>query len=213
MTTPEATVLVVDDDPKVRESLSLMLSGAAFHVETYPSAEAFLDAYDGSSSVPRCLLLDIAMPGISGLDLQQTLADRGIELSIIMISGCADVPMAVRAMSAGALDLLEKPFSRQTLLAQVHAAIDRDAQRQRQAGRVKELMARKAKLSSRQREVFELLLAGQHSKQIANKLGIGEKTVAKHRAAVLETMQVDSVVHLVRLFAEIELPEGPRPST
>ena len=123
-------------------------------------------------------------------------------MPIIMISGCADIPMAVQAMSAGAMDFLEKPFSRQTLLARIQEAIDRDAKQRQQAARSAELAARVEKLSARQREVLDLLVAGKHSKQIAGELDIGEKTVAKHRACVLEKMQVDSVVELVRLMAE-----------
>ena len=202
MTTSTPTVYIVDDDAQVCESLSLMVRSAGLSADTYLSAEAFLDGYDGATKSPRCMVLDVRMPGISGLGLQQMLAARGDEMSIIMISGCADIPMAVQAMSAGALDFLEKPFSRQTLLARIHSAIDCDAQRQRQAVRKTELMARLERLSSRQREVLDLLVAGKHSKQIASELGIGEKTVAKHRAGVLEKMQVDSVVALVRLMVD-----------
>jgi two-component system, LuxR family, response regulator FixJ len=205
MTTSTPTVFIVDDDPQVCESLSLMVRSAGLNADTYLSAEAFLDGYDGAPRSPRCMVLDVRMPGISGLGLQQMLAARGDDMSIIMISGCADIPMAVQAMSAGALDFLEKPFSRQTLLARIHSAIDRDAQRQRQSVHKSELMARLERLSTRQREVLDLLVAGKHSKQIAGELGIGEKTVAKHRAGVLEKMQVDSVVGLVRLMADANL--------
>ena len=205
MTTSTPTVYIVDDDPQVCESLSLMVRSAGLNADTYPSAEAFLDGYDGAPRSPRCMVLDVRMPGISGLGLQQMLAARGEDMSIIMISGCADIPMAVQAMSAGALDFLEKPFSRQTLLARIHSAIDRDAQRQRRSVHKSELMARLERLSARQREVLDLLVAGKHSKQIAGELGIGEKTVAKHRAGVLEKMQVDSVVGLVRLMADANL--------
>jgi FixJ family two-component response regulator len=121
-----------------------------------------------------------------------------------MISGQADIPTAVQAMSAGAFDFLEKPFSRRTLLARIQEAIDRDVQQQHHTVRTAEMTARIEKLSARQREVFNLLVAGRHSKQIASELGIGEKTVAKHRAGVLEKMQVDNVVELVRLMAEAE---------
>ena len=202
MTAPTPTVFIVDDDPKVGESLSLMVRSVGLNVETYLSAEAFLDSYDGTPRSPKCMLLDVRMPGISGLGLQQMLAARGMEMSIIMISGCADIPTAVQAMSAGALDFLEKPFDRQTLLSRIQAAIDHDAQRQRHSGQKAELAARVEKLSTRQREVFDLLMAGRHSKQIASALGIGEKTVAKHRAAVLDKMQVDNSVKLIRLFAD-----------
>lgn len=202
MSSANPTVYIVDDDPQVCESLSLMVRSMGLNAETYPSAEAFLDESDNVPNSPKCMVLDVRMPGLSGLGLQQTLSAQGKGMPIIMISGCADIPMAVQAMSAGALDFLEKPFSRRTLLARIQEAIDRDAQRQRQTAHSAELTARLERLSGRQREVFDLLVAGRHSKQIASELGIGEKTVAKHRASVLEKMQADNVVELVRLMAE-----------
>jgi two-component system, LuxR family, response regulator FixJ len=201
MTSATPTVYIVDDDPQVCESLSLLVHSAGLNAETYLSAESFLDGFHGDSDSPKCMVLDVRMPGLSGLGLQQALSAQGKGMPIIMISGCADIPMAVQAMSAGALDFLEKPFSRRALLARIQEAIDRDAQRQRQTARSEEVAARVEKLSARQREVFDLLVAGKHSKQIAGELGIGEKTVAKHRAAVLDKMQVDGVVELVRLMA------------
>jgi two-component system, LuxR family, response regulator FixJ len=194
------TVYVVDDDPQVCESLSLLIRGMDLRVEAYSSAESFLDSLRDPAAGPRCLVLDVCMPGLSGLGLQQALAEQGKTMPIIMISGCAEIPMAVQAMSAGAIDFLEKPFSRQTLVLRIRDALDLDMRRQRQSHRTAELAARVAKLSSRQREVLNLLVAGKHAKQIASELGIGEKTVAKHRAGVLERMQVDSVVELVRLM-------------
>ena len=205
MTASNATVCIVDDDPKVCESLSLMVSSAGFNVEAYSSAEAFLDRHNGNLRSPTCIVLDVRMPGLSGLGLQQRLATLGRDIPIIMISGCADIPMAVQAISAGALDFLEKPFDRQTLLSRIRAAIDHDAKRQHQSGRKTELAARLQKLSTRQRQVLDLLVAGRSSKQIASELGIGEKTAAKHRAGVLEKMQVDNVVELARLLVDTTL--------
>ena len=202
MSTANPTVYIVDDDPQVCESLSLMVRSMGLNVETYLSAEAFLDESDKVAASPKCMVLDVRMPGLSGLGLQQTLSAQGKGMPVIMISGCADIPMAVQAMSAGALDFLEKPFSRRALLARIQEAIDQDAQRQRQNAHSTELTSRLERLSGRQREVFDLLVAGRHSKQIAGELGIGEKTVAKHRASVLDKMQVDNVVELVRLMAE-----------
>ncbi|MCE5303229.1 MAG: response regulator [Planctomycetaceae bacterium] len=196
------TVFVVDDDPQVCESLTLMIRSMGFNVETYPSAEAFLDGCQESSNAPRCLVLDVRMPGLSGLGLQQLLTNQGRSMPTIMISGCADIPMAVQAMSAGAIDFLEKPFNRRTLLSRIQDAVDRDAQRQRANARSADLANRLNRLSTRQREVLDLLVAGKHSKQIAAELGIGEKTVAKHRAGVFEKMEVDNVVEIVRLMAE-----------
>lgn len=198
-TTP--TVLIVDDDPQVCESLSLMVRGAGLNARTYLSAEEFLDKSHDLPSSPHCMVLDVRMPGISGLGLQQLLTAQHRSMPIIMISGCADIPTAVQAMSAGALDFIEKPFSRRTVLSRIQEAIDKDANSRRHTAQHTELMGRLERLSARQREVLDLLVAGKHSKQIATELSIGEKTVAKHRAAVLEKMQVDSVVELVRLLA------------
>ena len=194
------TVYIVDDDPQVCESLSLMVRSTGLNVETYLSAEAFLDSFHDTSSAPKCMVLDVRMPGLSGLGLQQTLSAGGKRMPIIMISGCADIPMAVQAMRAGALDFLEKPFNRRVLLTRIREAIDHDAKRQHQTARSAELAARLETLSARQREVLDLLVAGKHSKQIAGELGIGEKTVAKHRAGVIEKMQVDNIIELVHLM-------------
>lgn len=202
MVSATPTVYVVDDDPQVCESLSLMLRGVGIEPRTFQSAEAFLDGCRDVPGVPKCLVLDVRMPGLSGLGLQQTLAAQGRSMPIIMISGCADIPMAVQAMSQGAMDFLEKPFSRRALLGRVQEAIDRDARDQRQSSRRTEVADRMETLSARQREVLNLLVAGKHSKQIASELDIGEKTVAKHRAGVLQKMHVDSVVELVRLMVE-----------
>jgi len=204
MTSATPTVYIVDDDPQACESLSLMVRSVGLNAEAYMSAEAYLDGRRDLPSFPRCMVLDVRMPGLSGLGLQQMLAADGREMPIIMISGCADIPMAVQAMNNGALDFLEKPFSRRALLARIQEAIDLDAKKHLRDLHKAEIMARLEKLSARQSEVLELLVAGKHSKQIANELGIGEKTVAKHRSGVLEKMQVDSVVELVRLMAEID---------
>jgi FixJ family two-component response regulator len=168
----------------------------------YPSAEAFLDGCSDPSNSPKCMVLDVCLSGLSGVGLQQMLVGNGEGMPIIMISGCADVPMAVQAMRAGALDFLEKPISSQTLSVRIREGIDHDVCQHREANRKTELVRHVERLSSRQREVFDLLVAGESSKQIARELNIGEKTVAKHRAAVLEKMQVDSVVELVRLFVD-----------
>jgi FixJ family two-component response regulator len=202
MTTATPQVFVVDDDPQVCESLSLMVRSVGLEAKTYPSAEAFLDGCQETPGAPHCMVLDVRMPGLSGLGLQKMLAAGKRNMPIIMISGCADIPMAVQAMSAGAVDFLEKPFSRQAMLTRIQEALDQDARRQRRSARSAEVAGHIEKLSARQREVLDLLIAGKHAKQIASDLGIGEKTVAKHRAAVLEKMQVDNVVELVRLMSE-----------
>jgi len=205
MGTATPTVFIVDDDPQVCESLSLMVNSVGFEARTYTSAEAFLDDSHDMPSSPKCMVLDVRMPGLSGLGLQQMLAAKSPKMPIIMISGCADIPMAVQGMIAGALDFLEKPFNSRALLGRIQKAIDQDVNARHQYVRNAEVEARADKLSPRQREVLKLLVAGKHSKQIAGDLGIGEKTVAKHRASVLEKMQVDNVVELVWLMAEARL--------
>ena len=205
MPAEKPTVYIVDDDPDFRESMTLMVRNMGLSAAAYPSAEAFLDGYSDPPDSPKCMVLDVRMSGLSGLGLQQMLANDGKGMPIIVISGCADIPMVVQAMRAGALDFLEKPVSCQTLSVRIHEAIDHDVRQHREANHKTELVRRVERLSARQREVFDLLVAGEHSKQIARQLGIGEKTVAKHRAVVLEKMQVDSVVGLVRLFADANL--------
>ncbi|MBN1394247.1 MAG: response regulator transcription factor [Pirellulales bacterium] len=192
------TVYVVDDDPQVCESLSLMVRSIGYQARTFLSAEAFLDGCHDLPGAPRCLVLDVRMPGLDGLGLQRTLVQRGRPMPIIMISGCADIPMAVQAMGAGAIDFLEKPFTRMTILDRIQKALELDADSQQQFFRKAEMSERIERLSPRQREVLDLLVAGKHSKQIATELGIGEKTVAKHRTGVLEKMEAESVVDLVR---------------
>jgi FixJ family two-component response regulator len=208
MSVENPTVYVIDDDPELRESLTLMIDSMGLDVEAYPSAEAFLDGFQNGSDAPKCMVLDVRMPGLSGLGLQQMLAAEGRGIPIIMISGCADIPMAVKAMRAGAVDFLEKPISSQTLSTRIREAIDQYVRHERESIRKSELARHIDRLSSRQREVLDLLVTGERSKQIARQLGIGEKTVAKHRATVLEKMQVDNVVELVRLFTGATLPHG-----
>jgi FixJ family two-component response regulator len=206
-------VYVVEDDPDVRESLALAIRATGFDVDAYGSAESFLDHYHDCPDVPKCLVLDIHMPGLSGLGLQRMLAAEGRSIPTIMISGCADISTAVKAMSAGALDFLEKPVNLQILSARIREAIDCYVRRQRQVGHKTELARQMEKLSARQREVLNLLMAGGRCKQIARTLGIGEKTVAKHRATVLEKMQVDNVVELVRLFVDTDLAGALGPTS
>jgi FixJ family two-component response regulator len=202
MPNKDPTVYIVDGDPHFRESVSTTVRCMGLSAVAYPSAEAFLDGYSPSSDSPKCMVLDVCLSGLSGLGLQQMLASQGKGMPIIMISGCADISMAVQAMRAGALDFLEKPISSQTLSGRIREGIDHDVCQHRDAGHKSELARHVERLSTRQREVFDLLVAGESSKQIARQLDIGEKTVAKHRATILGKMQVDSVVELVRLFAD-----------
>ncbi len=194
---PQPAVFVVDDDRAVRESLRWLLESVGLHAETFAGADEFLDRYE--PHMPGCLIVDVRLPGMSGLDLQQALTDHGIHLPVIVITGHGDVPVAVRAMKAGAIDFIEKPFNDQTLLDRVHDAIDLDA-RQR-AARVAEmqLRARMDRLSPREREVMGMVVAGKLNKDIAKALGLSHKTVEVHRAHVMEKMEADSVAMLVRM--------------
>jgi len=192
-------IFVVDDDPSVRRSLTRLLTSAGYTVEAFASAGEFLarERYTG----PCCLVLDMRMPGLTGLELQETLAAAGRRLSIVFVTGHVDVPMSVRAMKRGAADLLTKPFDDKDLLAAIQRAVAKDAQDLGEEARVAELRERVARLSPREAQVFALVVTGMLNKQIAAALRIGEKTVKVHRARVMQKMRAGSVAELVR-FAD-----------
>jgi FixJ family two-component response regulator len=192
-----ATVFVVDDDPSIRRALTRLLRSVGLAVDAYAGAQEFLDAYDPAR--PGCLVLDVRMPHISGLELQQALAQRAVELPIIFITGHGDVPMSVRAMRAGAIDFLPKPFHDQDLLDAIQRAIARDAElRAARAVRV-DVLRRVELLTPREREVLVLVTAGKMNKEIAAQLGASEKTIKVHRARVMKKMGAESVAELVVL--------------
>ncbi len=191
------TVFVVDDDPSIRRALTRLIQSVGLAVESFGSAQDFLQACDGER--PGCLVLDIRMPQLSGLDLQQMLASRGIDLPIIFITGHGDVPTSVRAMKAGALDLIQKPFQDQELLDAIQRAIARDIELRKRRAEHASAAQRAALLTPREREVFALVVAGMMNKEIAVRLGISEKTIKVHRARVMEKMQARSVAELVVL--------------
>jgi two-component system, LuxR family, response regulator FixJ len=192
-----ATVFVVDDDPAIRESLRWLIESVGLNVKVFPTAQEFLEGYDPST--PGCVVLDIRMPGMSGLDLQNELATREIPVPIIIITGHAEVPVAVRALKAGAMDFIEKPFSDQLLLDRIRRAIEVDAQSRRVRSEQAEVAARLGQLTPREREVMDLVIAGKANKVIASELGLSPKTVEVHRAHVMKKMQVASLADLVRL--------------
>ena len=195
---PSPTVFIVDDYPPVRKAISRLLRSAGFLVTAFASAEEFLAQYN--SEVCGCLVLDVAMPTLSGLELQDILTKTGSLLPIIFLSGSADIPKSVQAMKRGASDFLTKPVNDEELLAAVRAAIEKDrALRQKQA-EVSETRARLATLTPREREVLEYVVAGKLNKQIASDLGTVEQTVKVHRAHVMQKMRVQSVAELVRLI-------------
>lgn len=211
-TSSQPVVFVVDDDKAVRKTLSLMLKSIGMTVETYPSATAFLDAYRPSR--PGCLILDVRMPGITGTELQEMLAQRQIDIPIIIITGHGDVRMAVRAVRKGAVDFIEKPFDDHLLLNRVQEAIHLDARRRHEKKQRAEVEALLARLTPREHEVMDLLAAGMANKEIAFQLGLSRKTVDIHRAHVMMKLGIDSLTELVRMqvildkTASSSLPPG-----
>ena len=190
-------VFLVDDEPSVRRSLARLLASAGFVVEAFASAREFLARapYAG----PCCLVLDVRMPGLSGLELQETLAAAGRRMSIVFVTGHVDVPMSVRAMKRGAADLLTKPVDDKVLLAAIQRALAKDVADLGEEARVADVRKRVKLLSPRETEVFALVVTGMLNKQIASALGISEKTIKVHRARVMEKMRARSVAELVRL--------------
>jgi FixJ family two-component response regulator len=190
-------VFVVDDDPSVRKSLTRLLASAGYAVEAFASAREFLarERY----AAPCCLVLDVRMPGFTGLDLQEALAGAGHRMSIVFITGHGEVPMSVKAMKGGAVDFLTKPVDDKDLLEAIQRAVAKDVQDLGAEARVREIQERVKMLTRRETEVFALVVTGLLNKQIAWALGIGEKTVKVHRARVMEKMRAGSVAELVRL--------------
>jgi len=190
-------VFIVDDDEAICESLRLLIEDIGLEVRTFPGAQQFLSQYEPSQS--GCLVLDVRMSGMSGLELQSRLRELGLEIPTILITGHADVPMAVEAMKGGAVDFIEKPFRDQVLLDGIQKAIALDAAIRRRRKETHNVQSRIRLLTQREREVMDRLVAGKTNKSIALELGISQKTVDFHRANVLEKIGVDSVVELVRL--------------
>ncbi len=193
-------VFLVDDDASVRKSLVRLVKTAGYEAEPFASVREFLARapYDG----PCCLVLDVRMPGLTGLDLQEALRVEGQRLSIVFITGHRDVPVSVKAMKAGAVDFLTKPVDAETLLGAIRQAVARTLADRRRQARVTEVRGRIATLTPREASVFALVVTGMLNKQIGSELGIGEKTVKVHRARVMEKMQAGSVAELVRLADE-----------
>jgi RNA polymerase sigma factor (sigma-70 family) len=191
------TVFIIDDDEAVRDSLSWLVKSAGLSAQTFESADDFLSGY--GEDEPGCLILDIRMPGMNGLELQSVLSERDFRLPIIIISGHADVPMAVRALKEGAFDFIEKPFNDELLLDLVQRALEQDARQRESMAETDELRARMASLTPREKEVLDLVVAGAANKQISSELGVSLKTVEAHRARVMDKLQAESLSHLVRM--------------
>jgi two-component system response regulator FixJ len=196
---PQPMVFLVDDDEAVRDSLSLSLEMAGLAVTGYASAQAFLDSYDPAQ--PGCLVLDVRMPDMSGLELQEVLTARRTKIPIIFITGHGDVPMSVKAVKAGAVDFLEKPFKKEILLERIQEALAQDLQARRAEAEKRLVLSRFAHLTPREQEVMALVIVGKSNKEIARELAISPRTVETHRARIMEKMEADSLPDLVTLAA------------
>jgi FixJ family two-component response regulator len=195
------TIFIVDDDSAVRDALKLLLRSVGQAVETFGSGQEFLDAYGEDRA--GCLVLDIRMPGMSGLELQQKLNERHSILPIIFITGHGDVPMAVEAMQAGAVDFIQKPFRDQDLIDRINQALEKDSNNRAALGERNDIRRRLETLTPREREVLDLVVHGKANKVIAGDLKLSQRTVEIHRARVMEKMQASSLAHLVRMVLEV----------
>jgi RNA polymerase sigma factor (sigma-70 family) len=203
MTAPPL-VFVIDDDASVRSSLKFLLSTVGLQAETFDSADSFL--HKKRPDVPSCLVLDVRLPGVSGIDFQRELTARNVSIPIVFLTGHGDIPMSVRAMKAGAVEFLTKPFRDQDLLDAVGVALDRDRTRREQETELADIRRRFDSLTSREQEVLSMIMNGMLNKQIAAELGTAESTVKVQRSRAMEKMQAESLAHLIKMMQKLRLP-------
>ena len=200
-------VFVVDDDVSVRESLELLIQNEGWRAETFASAHEFLDR--PRAPVPTCLILDVSLPGLNGLDLQQRVSGERADMPIIFITGHGDIPMTVRAMKAGAVEFLTKPFSDEVLLSAIRQALERSRAAIRHDAQIEELRKCYGALTPRERQVMALVVSGLLNKQVGGELGISEITVKAHRGKLMEKMKARSLADLVKMAAKLRLAQAP----
>ncbi len=193
----QPTVFLVDDDQPYRQSLRFLLESAGFTVKDFASAPAFINAYDDTQ--PGCLVLDVRMPAMSGLELQEYLTEHRINLPIIFITGHGDVPMSVKAINSGAVDFIEKPFDDELLIDRINEAFDKDMESRNVQDKILNFKSRWLRLTSREREVMRLIVAGRSNKQIATELDVSHRTVEVHRARIMEKMKAETIAELITM--------------
>ncbi len=205
---PDAIIAIVDDDPSAREGLGSLIRSAGWKAETFATAQDFLGRR--GAETPSCLILDLQMPGLSGLDLQKRMAEVGLEIPIVFLTGHGNIPASVQAMKAGAVEFLTKPFDEEELLRAVQEAVERDRRTRQQHAELRELRGRYESLTAREQQVMQQVVSGLLNKQIAAELKITEFTVKIHRGRVMRKMRADSLVDLVRMAESLGIRSAKR---